>query len=153
MDFNNNISTKFCLIFKIWCNYELILYSQSSLFLKYIFEIYFWNIFKSQLLPESTNNAKYGRDCTEENILGWDVIVSAFKSHIIQTLQTFSVLLYCYVMDKSGKNLLLHLLIRTSHKLLTLLKIFTRIYSIAVQAGEWPSEHFAKKQLKISDLQ
>lgn len=87
------------------------------------FEIYFWNIFKTQLLPESTNKAKYRRDCTEEKVLGWDVIVSAFKSHIIQTLQTFYVLLYCYVMDKSGKILLLHLLIRTSHKLLTLLKI------------------------------
>lgn len=54
----------------------------------------------------------------------------AFTSHIIQTVQTFSVLLYCCVTAKSGTILLLHILNRTSHKLLRLLKIFTRIYSI-----------------------
>lgn len=92
-------------------------------------KIYFEIYSKANVLPESTNKAKYRRDCTEEKVLGWDVIVSASKVTSFK-LQTFCVLLYCYVMDKSGKILLLHLLIRMSHKLLTLLKIFTGIYNI-----------------------
>lgn len=61
-----NISTNLCLIFLIWCNPELILYSQSSPILKYIFEIYS----KANVLQELTNKAKYRRDCTEEKVLG-----------------------------------------------------------------------------------
>lgn len=69
MDFNNNISTNFCLIFFIWCNAELIprvLQFDMNSNVKIYFEI----CSKANVLPESTKKAKYRRDCTEEKVLG-----------------------------------------------------------------------------------
>lgn len=95
----------------------------------------------------STEEIVQKRKYLDEMLQALPSKVTSFK------LQTFSVLLYCYVMDKSGKILLLHLFIRTSHKLLTLLKIFTRIYSILHKQVNDLQSTLQKKQLKISELQ